>query len=66
MIFAAVDDVTAANNYIHVSCQMAERLCLVCEKVIKDKSAKSQGEDSIFCEGSCNGWIHRQCAGMQP
>ena len=22
------------------------------------------GEDAIYCEGLCNGWLHRKCAGM--
>ena len=38
--------------------------CIVCEKAIKELSAKSKGEDGIFCEGICQGWIHRQCAGI--
>ncbi len=38
--------------------------CIVCEKVIKEKSSKSKGEDSIFCEGVCQGWMHRHCVGI--
>ncbi len=33
--------------------------CSVCEKTIEDES-----EDSIFCEGICNDWMHRTCAGL--
>ena len=33
--------------------------CLIC-----DASAKSKGQDSVFCEGSCQGWLHRTCAGL--
>ena len=36
--------------------------CVICEKVIKDSEGKSKGQDSIFCEGSCQGWLHRTCA----
>lgn len=34
-------------------------ICVVCDKEINDDT-----EDSIFCEGECQGWIHRVCAGM--
>ncbi len=33
--------------------------CLVCSATIDDSS-----EDSVFCDGSCQGWIHRRCAGL--
>ena len=33
-------------------------ICVVCDKEINDDT-----EDSIFCEGECQGWIHRVCAG---
>ncbi len=33
--------------------------CLFCDKPIKDGK---QGQESIFCEGDCQGWIHRTCA----
>lgn len=38
--------------------------CLVCEKVIKDPTTTAKGQDSVFCEGICQGWIHRHCAGL--
>ncbi len=38
--------------------------CIICEKVIKDSEGKSKGQDSIYCEGSCQGWLHRTCAGV--
>ncbi len=34
--------------------------CLICEKAIKDATAKSKGQDSIHCSG----WMHRLCAGI--
>ena len=34
-------------------------ICVVCDKEINDDT-----EDSIFCEGECQGWIHKVCAGM--
>ena len=41
----------------HVS-EMAET-CLMCEKKIVDRT-----EESIFCEGTCQRWLHRCCAGL--
>ena len=38
--------------------------CLICNKNIVDASAKSKVQDSVFCEGSCQGWLHRTCAGL--
>ncbi len=38
--------------------------CLICDKNIADASAKSKGQDSVFCEGPCQGWLHRTCAGL--
>ena len=38
--------------------------CPVCEDSIADPSNKSDGDDSVFCEGSCNVWFHRRCAGL--
>ena len=29
-----------------------------------DPSETTKGQDSIFCEGQCSAWIHRQCAGL--
>ena len=39
-------------------------LCLICDKNIVDVSTKNKGQDSVFCEGSCQGWLHRRCAGL--
>ncbi len=43
---------------------MAENTCAcsVCEKTIYDKGKKSQ--DSVFCEGTCQAWMHRICCGL--
>lgn len=38
--------------------------CIVCEKAIKEATSKSKGQDSVFCEGECQDWMHRQCVGM--
>jgi len=33
--------------------------CLISDKVILEP-----GDKAVFCEGDCQGWIHRQCAGI--
>ena len=38
--------------------------CSICNKIIIDQSASHHGEDAILCEGLCNGWMHRHCAGL--
>ena len=35
--------------------------CAICDELINDAD---DGDDSIFCDGSCQGWLHRQCAGL--
>ena len=50
--------------------QLASRLeepssnCVVCERIIKDQDSSNSGQDAIFCEGDCQGWLHRTCAGI--
>ena len=38
--------------------------CLVCCNVIVeyDEEKGIEGDDAVFCEGSCSAWIHRKCA----
>ena len=36
--------------------------CLVCEDVILEVSKNEEGHEAVFCEGDCQGWIHRKCA----
>ena len=38
--------------------------CPICLDPIKDTSEDSTGEDAIVCEGRCNTWLHRKCAGL--
>ena len=33
----------------------------ICQDSIVDGDA---GQDSIYCEGNCNTWLHRRCAGL--
>ena len=48
-----------------VASQAESRLtCAICLEIIFDRSHDCEGQDSIFCEGSCQKWIHRTCAGL--
>ena len=38
--------------------------CPICEDTIKEPSKHRKGDDSIYCEGYCDAWIHRRCAGL--
>jgi len=39
-------------------------ICPVCLKNIIDCTEQNEGHDAIYCEGVCDGWLHRQCAGL--
>ena len=38
--------------------------CCICDKGISEEPGK--GEESIFCEGVCQSWLHTRCAGLSP
>ena len=38
-------------------------LCKICDEAIIEPKGKKKGDDSIFCSGDCDGWVHRRCAG---
>ena len=38
--------------------------CLICDEPILEQSENCVGDDAVFCEGSCQGWLHRKCAGV--
>lgn len=40
--------------------------CPVCCNVIVDHDEEKgiEGDDAMFCEGTCNAWIHRTCVGL--
>ena len=33
--------------------------CPICDDDIQEVKRNKNGEDTIFCEGSCQAWIHR-------
>ena len=39
-------------------------VCLVCDQIIVEADETTEGQDAVFCEGDCQGWIHRVCAGL--
>jgi len=41
-----------------------ECICTLCQDPIVDANETAEGQDSIFCEGQCSAWIHRQCTGL--
>ena len=40
--------------------------CLVCldEILNRDTSDNNDDEETIFCEGYCDSWVHRRCIGL--
>ena len=38
--------------------------CPICLDNIVDPSPEHDGEDSIYCDGICQEWLHRRCAGL--
>ena len=46
------------------SVSSASSVCPICDETIKEPSKHRKGEDSIYCEGYCEAWIHRRCAGL--
>ena len=38
--------------------------CLICEETILEPDEKTYGHDEVYYEGDCQGWMHRQCAGL--
>jgi len=42
----------------------SEADCLVCEEAILEPGERYEGDEAVYCEGSCQGWLHRKCAGF--
>ena len=41
-----------------------ESICLICDDPILEARGRRKGHDAIFCEGQCQAWLHRGCAGL--
>ena len=39
-------------------------ICPICLDPIIDATEDTEGHEAIYCESTCNAWIHRQCAGL--
>ena len=39
-------------------------LCSVCLEEIEESCGRKEGHDAIYCDGVCQAWLHRQCAGL--
>lgn len=39
-------------------------VCPVCDEHIVDATDGKLGQESIFCDGACQAWLHRKCAGL--
>ena len=36
----------------------------ICEEIVNEPCDSNNGDDSVLCNGLCDGWIHRRCAGL--
>ena len=43
---------------------MRSTICPICLDKIAEDTDDTDGHDAIFCEGTCNAWIHYRCAGI--
>ncbi|MDD9818427.1 MAG: hypothetical protein OXU61_09900, partial [Gammaproteobacteria bacterium] len=39
-------------------------VCPTCSNVIKDATSECEGQEALFCEGTCHCWYHRWCVGV--
>ena len=52
-----MEDESSTGNSVRVECP-------TCLKLIKDATGACEGEEALFCEGICQCWYHRWCAGV--
>jgi len=58
------DKVSGASKEAKKRKQGEEYICPICADIIIENTDEVVGHDAIFCEGICNSWLHRQCAGL--
>lgn len=51
-------------NYLTVSGSNEEGECAICLEPVVDSSSTTVGHDAVFCDGVCQKWLHRTCAGL--
>lgn len=39
--------------------------CSICIEYIEESDGRKKGHDAIFCDGACQAWLHRNCAGLR-
>ena len=39
-------------------------ICPIRKSSIVDSTSRRKSQDSVFCDGECNTWLHRGCAGL--
>ena len=54
---------TKSNSNRHKSKNSLCR-CSVCLEEIVEPNGKKEGQDAIYCDGVCQAWLHRKCAGL--
>ena len=48
-------------------CEEEPAICPICDTAIQENAAEdtqSSGDEAVFCEGKCEAWFHRKCAGL--
>ena len=38
--------------------------CPTCSEFVRDATAENEGQEALFCEGTCQCWYHRLCVGV--
>ena len=41
-----------------------EYICPICTELIIEGTDKVEGHNAIYCEGTCDSWLHHQCTGL--
>lgn len=44
--------------------EKSKTVCAVCDEVILEAEDQNEGHDAVYCEGECQSWLHRKCAGL--
>ena len=42
-------------------------ICIICDSIVLEDNEDDEeqiGDEVIFCEDPCQGWLHRKCAGL--
>jgi len=53
---------TEASNSSVATCSSVT--CPTCSEFVRDATAEREGQEALFCEGTCQCWYHRLCVGV--